>query len=584
MSSKKRKKSKQRKRKLKVKRIIFVIGILLILILAVILLIKNISKISIVESKMYLAADTSTVTLYSYDEETEELSQNKNIARGTEIIGYNSELVKDENTYTKIKYEENNYYVDKDNLVEDINSVVLEKEIYVRTPCSILENIDTAKIVGQTSKGEKLEVLSFDKIDSEGKVETYKVKQNDIEGYVYGKYMEFTEDEAKKNYEAEKYDAIHSKIKNTYNGGDPLKLDYYPREKGNFENNKMPDAVYSLYLNSGSNVLNNVDAYIEYAKTTKINTFVVDIIDDQAIGYESDVMKQLSPTSYKYANNTKEEYKKVIDKIKEAGFYVVGRITVFKDKYYTTDNPDAAIAYKSGGLYVSSSSNWPTAYSRDIWYYKVALAKEAVELFGFNEINFDYVRFPDRMQSQEKNLNLKNIYNEDKIEAIQRFCQYATDELHKLSVYVSVDVFGESTNGSYTTAYGQYWPGISNVVDVISGMPYPDHFSKGYYGIAKPWNSPYELMKAWGDDAYKRQEETTSPAKVRTWVQAYDVMTYVDPNGINYNSEAVGKEIRGLYDAGLMDGYITWNSASNLEKYKMQKGAFSIDYLKEYNE
>ncbi len=554
-----------------------------VIIFGVIMLIKHPFSLSVTSSYNYLASDTYKVSLYTYNKDEDKLSQDKELSRGVKIKVYSKDLKKDNITYKLVKYEDKEYYVNDKYLTKDAKKIALEKEVYVRTPCSILGDTDNAKIVGQTSKGEKLEVLSYDEVNDSGIVNTYKIKSENSEGYIYGKYVVFSEEEANKNYEAEKYDEIHSKINNTYNGGDPMKLDYYPREKGDFSDNKMPDAVYSLYLNSGSNVLGNIDAYIEYAKTTNINTFVVDIIDDEAIGYESDVMKELSPTSYKYANNTKEEYKAVIDKIKEAGFYVIGRITVFKDKYFTIDNPDTAIAYKSGSLYVSSSSNWPTAYNRDIWYYKVALAKEAVEWFGFNEINYDYVRFPDRMQSQEASLNLKNTYNEDKTQAIQRFCQYAVDELHKLGVYVSVDVFGESTNGSYTTAYGQYWPAISNVVDVISGMPYPDHFSSGYYGLAKPWNSPYELMNGWGKEAFTRQSETTSPAKVRTWVQAYDVMQHVDANGISYNAENVEKEIRGLYDAGLKDGYVTWNSGSNLSKYKLQKGAFDIDYLKEYN-
>ncbi|MGM9882438.1 MAG: putative glycoside hydrolase [Bacilli bacterium] len=573
---------KRKKRKLKIKRILLAVLLFIIILLGIFFIIKTVSSKGLTKDQNYLASSTLNVTLYTYNEESDSLTNVKELPRGMKITSYSKELIKEDIKYKLVEYEKQEYYVKEDNLTKEENKVALEKEIFVRTPCSILEDTTTAKISGQTSKGQKLEVLSFDKVDSSGIVNTYKIKQGDTEGYIYGKYIVFSEEEANKNYEAEKYDLIHSKIKNTYNGGDPLKLDYYPREKGDFEDNKMPKVVYSLYLNSGSNVLENIDAYIEYAKTTKINTFVVDIVDDQAIGYQSEVMKELTPTSYKYANNTREEYKTVIDKIKAAGFYVIGRITVFKDKYYTIDNPSSAIAYKSGGLYTSSSSNWPTAYNRDIWYYKVALAKEAVEWFGFNEINFDYVRFPDRMQSQEKSLNLKNVYNEDKTEAIQRFCQYATDELHKLGVYVSVDVFGESTNGTYTTAYGQYWPAISNVVDVISGMPYPDHFSAGYYGISKPWNNPYELMKAWGSDAYKRQEETTSPAKVRTWIQAYDVMQHVDANGISYNADAVEKEIRGLYDAGLKDGYITWNSASNLSKYKLQKEAFDIDYFEEY--
>ena len=187
------------------------------------------------------------------------------------------------------------------------------------------------------------------------------------------------------------------------------------------------------------------------------------------------------------------------------------------------------------------------------------------------------------MQSVASIVDLKNTYNESKIQAIERFVRYASDELHRLNVYVSIDVFGETSNGTYTTAYGQYWPAISNEADVISGMPYPDHFANYSYGIASPWNNPYRLLNTWGKNIVDRQKETVSPAKVRTWIQAYDVMKHVDANGINYNSSEVQAEIKGLFDAGLRDGYITWLSSSNLYKYKLQKGAYDIDYWEEYN-
>ncbi len=573
-----------KKRKLKIGRIIIALAILVAIVVLLIFLFNGTKKLISKEVTKYLANDNYNVTLYSYNSETEELSENKTVVRGSEVKAKMEETVtKDNNNYVKITLDKENYYVLETNLVDKKEEVVKEEYIYVRTPASVLENLDDPKIVDQGAKGEKMEVLSYDSIDEEGKVNTYKVKTDDNnEGYIYGKYIELTEEEAKKNYEAEKYDEIHSKIKNSYGGGDAIDLDFYPVEKVSFENNKMPEATYALYLNGG--VIGSVDAYIEYAKNTKINAFVVDIVDDTAISYPSDVMKEISPTSYEKAINSVEEYKNAIQKIKDAGFYVIGRITVFKDSYYVTDHPENAISSKSSGEpFKHNSAYWPSAYSRDVWYYKVALAKEAVEWFGFNEINYDYVRFPDRMMSVEDSVNLHNNYDESKVQAIQRFVQYAKDELHKVNAYVSIDVFGESTNGSYTTAYGQYWPAISNVADVISGMPYPDHFSNGYYGINEPWNHPYELLKAWATEAMNRQEECPTPAVVRTWIQAYDVMTYVDSNGIDYNAENVEKEIEGLYDAGAMGGYITWNSGSNLSKYKLQKGAFDRDYYKEYN-
>ena len=188
------------------------------------------------------------------------------------------------------------------------------------------------------------------------------------------------------------------------------------------------------------------------------------------------------------------------------------------------------------------------------------------------------------MNSVANIVDLKNTYNESKVQAIQRFVSYAKDVLHEENTYISIDVFGETTNGTYTTAYGQYWPAISNVADVISGMPYPDHFAKGSYGLAKPWNEPYKLMNYWGRYAFDRQQEIPTPARVRTWIQAYDVMKYVDSNGISYGAEQLEDEIRGLYDAGITDGYITWLSNSKLEKYKSLAAAFSIDYGKEYSE
>ncbi len=572
-----------KKRKLKIGRIIIALAILVAIVVLLIFLFNGTKKLISKEVTKYLANDNYNVTLYSYNSETDELSENKTVARGSEVKAKMEEKVtKDNNNYIKITLDKENYYVLETNLVDKKEEVVKEEYVYVRTPASVLENLEDPKIVDQGAKGEKMEVLSYDGIDGNGKVNTYKVKTDDNEGYIYGKYIELTEEEAKKNYEAEKYDEIHSKIKNSYGGGDAIDLDFYPVEKVSFENNKMPEATYALYLNGG--VIGSVDAYIEYAKTTKINAFVVDIVDDTAISYPSDVMKEISPTSYEKAINSVEDYKNAIQKIKDAGFYVIGRITVFKDSYYVTDHPENAISSKATGEpFKHNSAYWPSAYSRDVWYYKVTLAKEAVEWFGFNEINYDYVRFPDRMMSVEDSVNLHNNYDESKVQAIQRFVQYATDEIHKVNAYVSIDVFGESTNGSYTTAYGQYWPAISNVADVISGMPYPDHFSNGYYGINEPWNHPYELMYNWATEAMKRQKECPTPAVVRTWIQAYDVMTYVDSNGIDYNAENVAKEIEGLYDAGAMGGYITWNSGSNLSKYKLQKGAFDRDYYKEYN-
>ena len=536
---------------------------------------------------MYLASDTNEVKTYLLEstgegeEKNEVLKEISPLPRGIKVEVVDKVKKYQDKNYYLTKVEENEYYIEDINLASKDNEVLLEEKIYTRTPTSIL-NIEDNKIITLSTKGNELEVIGYDKINEDGTVNKYKVKINDKEGYIYGKYISFTKEEAILNYMADKYDKIHSKVKNSYGGGDAIKLDFYPNEKPVFENNKMPDSVYALYLNCGSNVINNIDAYIEFAKTTKINTFVVDIKDNETPAYPAKIFETLSPTTYKKAINSYENYKNAITKLKDAGFYVIGRITVFKDNYFVTDNPKVAISTKEGKPYLHNKSYWPSAYNRDVWYYNVELAKEAVLEFGFNEINFDYVRFPDRMRSVEGKVDVKNLYNESKVEAIQRFVQYATDVLHEENTYVSIDVFGETTTSLYTTAYGQYWPAISNVADVISGMPYPDHFAAGSYGIAKPWNEPYRLMNNWARNAYDRQQEIPTPAKVRTWIQAYDVLKYVDSNGISYGAKEIEDQIRGLYDSKIDGGYITWLSNSNLNKYKSQSKAFNIDYWKEY--
>ena len=554
--------------------ILVIISIIFILVLFFSLVLKKDGSISYKEK--YLASATDKVVLYKYNKEDNKLIKYKDIARGDKVKVLSSKEF-DKIKYSKIEYDEKKYFVNDSNLVDNKKKIVKEKIIYVRTASSVLKDLESGEISSLANKGDKLEVISFDKVEN-GIVNAYKVKINDIYGYIYGKYITFDHDSAILNYNNE----IHSKIKNSYNGGVASNLDFYPVEKPNFESNKMPESVYALYLNSSSEVSNNIDQYIDFAKGTKINAFVVDIKENTAPAYSSEVMKKMSITSYNHAINSYEAYKNAIYKLKNNGYYVIGRITTFKDSYYVQDNPNVAISDKEGKPYLHNKAYWPSAYDRDVWYYNVAIAKEAIKEFGFNEINFDYVRFPDRLNRVADQIDMHNKYNEDKTQAIQRFLMYAKDEIHKLEAYVSADVFGETTNGAYTTAYGQYWPAISNVVDVISGMPYPDHFSSGYYGISKPWNQPYELMFNWGSEAYKRQIETTSPAIVRTWIQAYNVGKYVDINGIEYNSNEIEKQVRGLYDSKLYGGYITWLSNSSIKKYERQKEAFKIDYIKEY--
>ncbi len=558
--------------------------ILSTIVFAAIMLLCSCGGKDIIEER-FLASDTTDVTLYSIDENGI-VSEAQDIVRGRKVKANFGKIVKiEKQKYIPIEIARKQYfYVKEQSLAATPKEVVKEKVVWVRTPASIITDRETSLIGGQTQKGEQLAVLDFDSLRTDGVVNRYKVKQNKLEGYIYGKYLVFSKEEAEKRYKAEQYDKVHKAIKNPFGGGAAIGCDFYPTERVNFPNNKMPEACYSLYLNISPSVIGNIEKYIDFAKQTKINTFVIDIKDNECPGYKAEAMEKYSPTNYRYAGKNKEAmYKRAVERLHEEGFYVVGRITCFKDSHLVKDHPQVAITEKATGKpFKHNKAYWPSPYNRQVWQFNVELAKEAVRKFGFNEINFDYVRFPDRMTKIENIIDYHNLYGESKVQAIQRFVQYACDEIHAVGAYVSIDVFGEAANPGYTTAYGQYWPAISNICDAICGMPYPDHFSNGYYGIKQPWNHPYEILKAWGERVQGRQAVTPTPAAVRTWVQAYPVMRHVDRNGLRYDAEDVEKEIRGLYDAGLTGGYTTWHSGSNIEKYKAQKEAFCIDYLKEW--
>jgi len=560
-------KNKRKKIKKSVKTALLLL-IVLILIIILIFVIKSIfGKNEEEKMESYLLAGvTKDVQLYDL-----EYQEKTTLPRGTKIDINIKETVTNEidnQKYYNVTYKNNKLLVKIDNVSKEESGVVLEKTMYVRTPVTIYKNETDGAIAGLAEKGAALEITGFDKISEEGIVNMYKIKYDKVEGYVYRKYLVETEEEALQNYEPDKYYTVHEKRK----AGD---LDYYPVDKPKFEDNVMPDEVRSLYLNSGGNVIGNVDAYIELAKESNINAFVVDIKDNTSPAYASPVMEKWSPTNFKRANNSYDKYKAAIQKLKDNGFYVIGRITVFKDSYFATDHPEYSILSKeTGEAFKHNGSYWPSAYQRGVWEFNVELAKEAVTEIGFNEIQFDYARFPDR--SNDSVLDFRNTYDETKSQAIQRFLMYACDELHKVGAYVSVDVFGESAH-QYITAYGQYWAAMSNVVDVISGMPYPDHFSKYEYGFDVPvWTVPYKLLKVWGGDfVMKRQAEAPTPAIVRTWIQTYS--TGKDPATV-YDATKISEQIAGLYDAGLTGGFMTWNAGSSLSKYKEVSAAFKKEY------
>ncbi|MDD2625229.1 MAG: putative glycoside hydrolase, partial [Bacilli bacterium] len=358
------------KRKLKWKNIILTLIALILIIIFLIILTSN-KKEEVKEKYVHLYISSKENMASLYDLNNEKIDE---VNRGYKII-VNEKNYNDENDYIEITYNNKKVFVLKEDLVKDRIEIVKEKEIYVRTHTTLYENINNSKINGVSNKGEKLEVIGYDQLLDTGEVNAYKILKDGIESYVYAKYIVLDEEEALLHYEPDKYYNIHENRRDFYSnaGGTGASLDYYPFTKPIFEDNIMPEKVYAFYLNGGRNIIGNIDAYIEYAKKTKINAFVVDIKDYKAPAYKSKVYEKMSPTNYKYAINSFDNYKNAIKKLKDNGFYVIGRITAFKDDYLVKDNPEVGIYDKRYNKSFDDGT-WPSAFSRFVWEFNIELA------------------------------------------------------------------------------------------------------------------------------------------------------------------------------------------------------------------
>lgn len=498
----------------------------------------------------YLASDVSTVSVMDKDNNTIQLN------RGTQVDIKNKRVEIEDVEYCQFIYDDTTYYISESYLVEDRKDCVRETQVYALRDHALTNSYDDFKISGWVKKKELLNVSSYHELLDDGTVDYYEINNT---GYISSKYV------ANEYYETAYDSSIYADV---YYGmaGSPMDIDYYPKEELNFEDNVMPDQVNALYINAESVI--DADEYIEIARSSEgINAFVVDIKDcyvDTQLAYNSPIALEYAPSTSNIPNSF-ETYKTNLKKLKDAGYYLIGRITAFKDDAFAYDNPDEALM-EYGEPYTYGYVRWPSVFSRKMWEYDLALAMEAVDEFGFNEIQFDYIRFSE---DDDEDIELRNVYNETRAQGVINFLRYVSEFLHNKGVYVSADVFGETSGDEddafscFVAYYGQFWPAVSNAVDVISSMPYPDHFGSDYYGIAEPWNEPGRLMYSWGRATYYAQEKTYDPAKCRTWIMAQNSDKY----DVTYGPDFVAAQIEGLRNAGVCDGYMTWNAASSLSKY-----------------
>jgi hypothetical protein len=227
------------------------------------------------------------------------------------------------------------------------------------------------------------------------------------------------------------------------------------------------------------------------------------------------------------------------------GVYLIGRVVVFEDPRLSAGRPELAVKNRDGSVWRNDAGlGWTNPYDKRVWDYNVSLAEVAARA-GFDEIQFDYVRFPT--DGDVDSIVYPNKTSTPPGWVIAEFVHYAAKRLKPLGVRVSTDVFGLSATRDL--GIGQIPKRISKYVDAVYPMVYPSHYGAGEYGLENPNASPGPTVE-WSLSDFRR-ELKTSKAELIPWLQDFSY-------GRTYGLADVRAQIEAARLMGAR-GYLLWN-------------------------
>jgi len=249
---------------------------------------------------------------------------------------------------------------------------------------------------------------------------------------------------------------------------------------------------------------------------------------------------------------TLKDLPEFLAELKRQGIYTIGRIVVFKDNRLATNRRDLAIHTLDGYLWEDRENmSWVDPFNPEVWDYNIAIAREAARL-GFDEIQFDYIRFPaksDLMFSRENT-------GENRVAAINGFLQRARQQLADYPVMISANIFGYICWKHKDQKIGQHLVDLAQYVDYLSPMLYPSGFPHGVSVYKNPVEHPYEVISL----SLERAKELTGlPAeRFRPWLQAFRDYAF---DRRRFTAAEVQAQINAS-DASNSHGWMLWNAAS----------------------
>ena len=285
---------------------------------------------------------------------------------------------------------------------------------------------------------------------------------------------------------------------------------------------------------------------------TELNAVVIDVKGDRGwILYKSDVPLAVSagaqgPAVYK-------EFDTFLGELKARGVYTIARIVTFKDNVLATARPDLAIVdTRTGRAWIDNEKlAWVDPFREETWAYNIAIAQEAVRK-GFDEVQFDYVRFPtDGKLSVAKYAKPNN--RDTRLPTIAAFLERARKGIGPLGAFVAADVFGYTAFNENDTDIGQRVEELTPHLDYVCPMVYPSGYHKGIPGYRNPVENPYQVVHESVRLIRKRAAHTV--VRVRPWLQ--DFKDYAYDRRI-FGVPEVRAQIKGADDAGAT-GWMLWN-------------------------
>lgn len=326
-------------------------------------------------------------------------------------------------------------------------------------------------------------------------------------------------------------------------------------------------SAYQCRLQSG------IDKYKKMLKDKNMNSIVIDMKDDYGLlRYDTKdplVKEKGSVTQYKI------DLDHFVKEFKADNTYLIARIVTFKDKSLSqyAGGKYAVVDAKSGAVwrgirgtekvtnedgterYVTNyyDEYWVDPYCQEVWEYNVAIAKELIAR-GFDEIQFDYIRFPtDGTNLANARYRWKD-EGMDKESALISFLSYARANI---DAPIGIDIYG--ANGWYRsgTRTGQDAEMLAEYVDVIGPMFYPSHFEQSFLNYAPVSDRTYRIYYY---GTFRNTILCRNRAIIRPWVQSFYLNVSYDRT--YYNSSYIEKEFFGTRDS-VNRGYMCWNNSGD---------------------